>query len=838
MPWVEETLRHDQFLDDLFYKVFRRFEDERGNKWWQNFNTVAEKVDLYKISFEKGLFVKGKDGYKVPEGSKEGNICITRHVIFRRWDNQLLGFAQSTGTVKVDTSELPKEKKELFKGFVQMYKDLIQYTTLYAYTVDEYTGFTHALTTEGKAAPITVMYEDAGSGVFNSSLDIEYHSDDEFYPNMMQSPIVTMNLKGDTNEHIAKIGKLNYRANTNWWGDSLVQLKGVFDETSCFFTLKVDSAPGWEDNLVTLVPFFFGNLVREDTPRTSTPIALLGGRQVGKFFDYDNVETVTDTLQPTTRNYVEHPSNGIESIMIKKSKYGARYQKHYLKWQAPPHLMPPTREEIRKVKEAEGTEKEEEMARKYPRAWNYLRYGYYQYSFHPSRYSEDMKVSRAYVVHPEDGTLGFIPNIILAPLINLSEGTILKKPNWCADCAEAKYQPESPIEVPITPWDPSEDNGVGAGVEKQSITFMCDESSNEDTAYWIPTSYTQEFFSDKDKGLGRNMDNRFWEGRNDLLEVLQKEHNGFNYALSQVEEVTAYHHNLWKAIRLNKEGKLKQIEETWVQFKENGSEEFKCLNTFEKASLYSSLILNKPVLFFPPSQPYLEGDILDSMLAEMKRVPTDIYDWVEFNQIYEGSGRVGAFTTDKRVMVRFSNGKAENILKTFKSAINFEPTLLQYSQKSIKANRPHDYIKTGDGFGEQVEGGYSEYFIKEIPDERVPETIATETAIHEMGHAISAHAEDVLGEELHLRSEWLAISGWEEKTDGTFKELYKTNPGTTADNGKLAPVSDYGCFGPAEDFAEAFMFYVINRPFLREKFYAKFKYIEEKLSEMGMNADI
>ena len=54
MPWVEETLRHDNFLDDMFDKVFRRFKDKSGNYWWQNFNNQVPKVDLYKITFEKG----------------------------------------------------------------------------------------------------------------------------------------------------------------------------------------------------------------------------------------------------------------------------------------------------------------------------------------------------------------------------------------------------------------------------------------------------------------------------------------------------------------------------------------------------------------------------------------------------------------------------------------------------------------------------------------------------------------------------------------------------------------------------------------------------------------
>lgn len=71
--------------------------------------------------------------------------------------------------------------------------------------------------------------------------------------------------------------------------------------------------------MVTLIPFFFGNLVSKNTSsKNETPIAMLGGRQVGEFFDFDSIETKTEILQPITRNYVNHPSNGVDSVMIKK----------------------------------------------------------------------------------------------------------------------------------------------------------------------------------------------------------------------------------------------------------------------------------------------------------------------------------------------------------------------------------------------------------------------------------------------------------------------------------------------------------------------------------------
>lgn len=488
MPYIEENLRHDRFLDDLFDKVFRRFKDKSDNYWWPDFNDKTAKVDLYKITFERGLFVKGGEGYMTPDIPQKGHLCITRHVIMRRWDNQLLGFAQSTGAVKVITDNIPSGKTEMMKWLTNFYKEFVNYTTVYSYTMDSYEGYTH-YEKDGMAAPVTIMMDDSGAGVLKASLDVEFYNEDEYYNDMHQSPVITMKLKGDSGEAVQAIGKLNYQSNTNWWGDSLVQLKGVFDETSAFFTLKVDSAPEWANNMVTLVPFFFGNLIQKNaTKRNETPTAILGGTQVGKFFDFDNIELHNEILQPVTRNYVHHPSNGVDSIMIKKTKYGARYQEHFLRWSVPPNLMPPTREEIRLVKQVEydaglaGKEKPREVgvqpaypiestdpidpapgvdedklievALKYPRAWNYLRNGYYQYDFHASRYSDKIHTSRASVIHPEDGVVGYIPNIVLLPVINIMEGDRLKFPLWCAECTEPDYNPEVPTIATGAGWNP------------------------------------------------------------------------------------------------------------------------------------------------------------------------------------------------------------------------------------------------------------------------------------------------------------------------------------------------------------------------------------------------
>lgn len=844
MPWVEETLRHDKFLDDLFDKVFRRFEDKDGNKWWQDFNEKVPKVDLYKITFEKGMFVKDTQGYKKPSSSKQGKICITRHIILRRWDNELLAFAQSTGAISVNTADMPSDRTKLMAWLVTMYRELIDYTTVYAYTMESYDGYTHFIAPDGKATPVTIMTDDKGFGVHKASLDIEFYSETEYYEEMKQSPIITLKLKGDTGESVSAIGKLNFRSNTNWWGDSLIRLQGVFDEVSSYFTLKVDSAPIWEDNTVTLVPFFFGNLVTKNaTKPNETPLAMLGGSQVGKFFDFDNVIDRVETIQPMTRNYVSHPSNGVDSVMVKKTKYGARYQEHFLSWNVPSNLMPPTREELRVVKGALGTPKQETVARKYPRAWNYLRFGYYQYDFHPSKYSGSIHASRATVVHPEDGAVGYIPNIVLLPVINVMDGDTVKLPYWCTECLEEPYEPVTPEGSSDSEWLPVPTNpGGSTGKFKYYCDSSVDPAMVNDT-YWTPSVYAQQFMTTHPQGLGRELNTKFWQGRNDWLDFFNKNNSDPNYHLNNSKvTITDFHKFLWKALTDVKKGSV-TVSENWAEFKVWCDENIQCLTELQKASLFMTVKLKKPVTFFAGSEGYLNGEILDKMIPIIHKVPGEVYDWMDFNNVYvEGAGEtglVGAWVLDNIVIATFQDGTEENILASLKSIVNFEPQLLQYSISAAKSHRPFDYIKPSIGFGTPVVGGeYIQYYLPEMNETDYLAYVASEVATHEMGHALSNYGYDKLGTKLHDMSDWLSISGWVMKGEGSFDELLKSSSGTVLDNGKLAPVSDYGCTSPAEDFAEAFMMYVVNKPFLLAKFKAKHDFIAAKLTALGINPNL
>lgn len=112
-------------------------------------------------------------------------------------------------------------------------------------------------------------------------------------------------------------------------------------------------------------------------------------------FNFDNpFSRMPEAHMPITKVYNDYPSNGLDSVMCSKTRYGARYQAHYLSYGAQSNEMPPAREKDRK---------------KYPRAYDSLEHhGNYKYEFNKSRYSGKVHATPVYVVHPEDGVRGVL----------------------------------------------------------------------------------------------------------------------------------------------------------------------------------------------------------------------------------------------------------------------------------------------------------------------------------------------------------------------------------------------------------------------------------------------
>lgn len=556
MPWVQEELRHDSFLDDFWNVVLRRFTDDEGNHWWANYSDDLERIDAFKISFEAGLLVANCDGdfipnHSYPEPEIGGYLAISRHMIIRRYDGELLGLAQSTGAVKINPLLYSKDPATFLNEMRDLFYETVDYTKLYAYMLDKYEHHTHYESAEGEKLPITFISEAQFNGVLASSLDIEFHSEEYYGKDMLQSPIMAIDLIHGTTYSVGAIGKLNYKTETNWWNDSKIKLEGNIDTNSFCFVLRADNAPIWHDGKVPQTPFFFGDVYNKEYDEY-IPVAMFGGKAVDKNYDFDNTEIITnEAMMPTTRNYVHYPSNGVDSVMLKRTKYGARYQAHYLSWEVPPNEIPPDRKvyevnpdaiafakerkifedklgeaitpetttfkfkaggmaeptsvlttsdvthiligdseivelvdydvdnwtmTVKRIVEKPLSHSNDDMLygitaneagmfyRKQPRSWNNMvnNPDYYKYTPHPSRYSEKLHTSRLYLVHPEEGVVGELPNLVVSTSINIFDGTRLTFTKPCAeeDCEEY-VEPPLITSPGALKWNPAPNSLVG-----------------------------------------------------------------------------------------------------------------------------------------------------------------------------------------------------------------------------------------------------------------------------------------------------------------------------------------------------------------------------------------
>lgn len=174
---------------------------------------------------------------------------------------------------------------------------------------------------------------------------------------------------------------------------------------------------------------------------------------VVSLFDFDDpMDKVGEIISPLLKLYPYHPANGVDSVIVSRSRFGARYQAHYLSLGAPPNQLPPA--------------KSTEDGRKYPRAYeSYENTNNYKYQFNPSRYSGKIHSSRIFVIHPEEGVRGYLDKSIgfNAQSINASNLRVRK-----ADCPEKVYEmykylsigAVSPLtKLPATPFRP-----IGVGI--------------------------------------------------------------------------------------------------------------------------------------------------------------------------------------------------------------------------------------------------------------------------------------------------------------------------------------------------------------------------------------
>ena len=273
-------------------------------------------------------------------------------------------------------------------------------------------------------------------------------------PTVMQSPIVKSLLRANF------IGTSSPPyALSNWWGDSEVSVQGAIDSNNIFLQLQADNSSVWENNLVPTVPIYFGDFIPDD--EGDAGVVLFAGttpdrsnaNDVANFDFTDHATLGGSTILPILKQYPQHPSNGIDSIMVSRTRQGSRYQSYFLSWNTSPQTMPPLRED------ASGN-------KQYPRAWE----GVDKYQFNPSRYSGKVQTSRVYLVHPEEGSRGYLKNAVGLNATNVNTSEIRIKKQDCPDQLYDVYQSTSISSVsPLTKRPSTHYSPMGLGIYKGAM---------------------------------------------------------------------------------------------------------------------------------------------------------------------------------------------------------------------------------------------------------------------------------------------------------------------------------------------------------------------------------
>ncbi|QWH66237.1 hypothetical protein EXW41_10655 [Bacillus wiedmannii] len=275
-------------------------------------------------------------------------------------------------------------------------------------------------------------------------------------PQLMMSPWVKCTFRNPRLQ--------NVNVDTNWWPDSLVRITGQVDKDRAVLLIQADRTPAFENNVVPVVPVYMGRLESYAADDTIADALWAGSaydegdESSSHTFDFENPKPFRDVSKymPRTKTYPKSPGNGIDNVIIKRSRFGARYQAHYIAWNVPSNMMPPDR------KGKNGGQ--------YPSAWQSHDNDEYKYQFNPSLYSGRVHTSRAYIVHPDEGVRGYMPYIVLLSPLGLLDGDKLKvRIDTCPDSHDIyrffTVDAISPItKMPATAYRPA-----GLGIYEKSM---------------------------------------------------------------------------------------------------------------------------------------------------------------------------------------------------------------------------------------------------------------------------------------------------------------------------------------------------------------------------------
>lgn len=375
-------------------------------------------------------------------------FTVAEHFIYANKEKKMFGVAivgtweQTVGSLK-DINKLPNANNlgEIGIWATNEFRKYRAPHTLYTYMVED------LKTLKPAGEDIVLGWRGDEEEQLRAALDIEVESshwaggDAKTSPRFevtkaeggrMQSPIIQAGLRTNLLEQYYSADYGSAVQYTNWWHDSEITIKGNLTEDSFFFVVQCDNVPAPEGNLVPSIPFYFGKidaLEEGDNPYAlfagSVPVVDVSGAFDIKLkaiaeYDYDNTTTRLPNIMPLMKSYPKYPANGLDNVMVSRSKLGARYQSHYLSWNAPANDMPPARTS------ADGK-------RDYSRAWNNAENPIYKYQFNPSRYSQKVHTSKVYIIHPEEGVRGSLKDAIALSAMSFNASKLRVKKAHCPD---------------------------------------------------------------------------------------------------------------------------------------------------------------------------------------------------------------------------------------------------------------------------------------------------------------------------------------------------------------------------------------------------------------------
>lgn len=449
MPYVNKIFTEEGFLDDL--------QNLLTTSGW----TLKKRFKKVGYGFTSIFFTSSPGS--TDQDLITFNVNVADHLIVSNKNGQLFGIARISKNTPI-YKELPAEYKagkipdptklstdavlreSLHKWMLARYSTLtVDTTEIFFYMLKDMptipTDRTLVYPDDSVRAVLDVEHMDYTPIKMTTGSAGYYIEDANVELALMQSPMMKVKTR--------EIGTASNGWLTNWWGDSKIRVQGLVSDETISLVIQTDNTAAYDDNNVPTIPIYMGQLVAED-PEDQNEAVLFGGSATSNAkFNYhaDTPKFVTAPLLPLEKAYPKSPGNGIDNLIVKRAKYGAYYQAYYLSFQTAPEAMPPDRMST----DGKG----------YVSSWKNERNDEYLYKFNPSSYSKKTHVSRAYVIHPEEGVRGYLKDMIMTSSVGLINGDRLKlKKEACPDVFEIyKYfvvDAVSPMtKRPATPFAPA-----------------------------------------------------------------------------------------------------------------------------------------------------------------------------------------------------------------------------------------------------------------------------------------------------------------------------------------------------------------------------------------------